>query len=110
MAVAERHAPPQLRREGRWLVDPQGRVVIVHGLNLVYKRKPYVPPDGPTGFTKRDAAWLARHGFNAARVGTLWAGLTPTAPGQADPAYLDRWQRVLDLLARKRIWIQLDMH
>ena len=105
-----RHPPPQLRREGRWLVDPQGRVVIVHGLNLVYKRSPYVPPDGPTGFTKRDAQWLARHGFNAARVGTLWAGLTPHAPGVADPAYLDQWQRVLDLLAKKRIWIQLDMH
>ena len=28
----------------------------------------------------------------------------------ADPAYLDQWQRVLDLLAKKRIWIQLDMH
>ena len=105
-----RREPPQLRRSGRWLVDPEGRVVIVHGLNLVYKRKPYVPPDGPTGFTKKDANWLARHGFNAARVGTLWAGLTPNGPGQADPAYLDQWQRVLDLLARKRIWIQLDMH
>ena len=44
------------------MVDPQGRVVIVHGLDLVDKRKPYVPPNGPTGFTKRDAAWLARHG------------------------------------------------
>jgi cellulase (glycosyl hydrolase family 5)/glycosyl hydrolase family 5 len=109
-STVQRQQPPQLRREGRWLVDPQGRVVIVHGLNLVYKRKPYVPPNGPTGFTKRDASWLARHGFNAARVGTLWAGLTPTGPGQADPAYLDQWQRVLDLLARKRIWIQLDMH
>jgi hypothetical protein len=105
-----RHAPPQLRREGRWLVDPLGRVVIVHGLNVVYKRKPYVPPDGPTGFTRKDAGWLARHGFNAARVGTLWAGLTPHAPGQADAAYLDRWQRVLDLLAKRHIWIQLDMH
>jgi len=107
---SHRHEPPQLRREGRWLVDPQGRVVIVHGLNLVYKRKPYVPPDGPTGFTADDARWLARHGFNAARVGTLWAGLTPDAPGQADPAYLDQWQRVLDLLARRHVWIQLDMH
>jgi endoglycosylceramidase len=84
--------------------------VIVHGLNVVYKRKPYVPPDGPTGFTRKDAGWLARHGFNAARVGTLWAGLTPDAPGQADPAYLDKWQRVLNLLAKKHIWIQLDMH
>ena len=84
--------------------------MIVHGLNLVYKREPYVPPHGPTGFTRRDAAWLARHGFNAARVGTLWAGLTPNAPGEADPAYLDQWQRVLDLLARRHIWIQLDMH
>jgi hypothetical protein len=109
-APARRHHPPQLRRDGRWLVDPQGRVVIVHGLNLVYKRKPYVPPDGPTGFTARDASWLAWHGFNAARVGTLWAGLTPSAPGRADPAYLDQWQRVLDLLARRHIWIQLDMH
>jgi endoglycosylceramidase len=102
--------PPQLRREGRWLVDPLGRVVIVHGLNLVWKHAPYAPPATAEGFTKRDARWLARHGFNAARVGTLWAGLTPDAPGVADPSYLRRTQRVLDLLAEKRIWVQLDLH
>lgn len=102
--------PPQLRRDGRWLVDPQGRVVIVHGFNLVYKRDPYAPPATAAGFTARDARWLARHGFNGARVGTLWAGLTPDAPGRADPAYVTRVQRVLDLLARRRIWMQLDMH
>lgn len=106
----ERGAPPQLRRRGRWLVDPQGRVVIVHGLNLVYKRAPYVPPNTVHGFRAADARWLARHGFNAARVGTLWAGLTPTRAGTADPTYLAKWQRVLDLLARHRIWMQLDMH
>jgi len=102
--------PPQLRREGRWLVDDLGRVVIVHGVNLVYKRKPYVPPSTAGGFRARDARWLRRHGFNAARVGTLWAGLTPEAPGRADRSYLRRWQRVLDLLAGQRIWIQLDAH
>ncbi len=102
--------PPQLRREGRWLVDPQGRVVIVHGLNLVYKHAPYAPPATAAGFRARDARWLARHGFNGARVGTLWAGLTPDSPGEADPSYLRRVQRVLDLLADKRIWLQLDMH
>ena len=102
--------PQQLRRKGRWLVDPQGRVVIVHGLNLVYKRKPYAPPDKVTGFQVRDADWLARHGFNGARVGTLWAGLTPDAPGRADPSYVRKWQRVMDLLAARDIWIQLDAH
>jgi hypothetical protein len=102
--------PPQLRREGRWLVDPQGRVVIVHGLNLVWKHAPYAPPATAAGFQARDARWLARHGFNGARVGTLWAGLTPDAPGQADPAYVHKVQRVLDLLAKQKIWMQLDMH
>ena len=102
--------PPQLRREGRWLVDPQGRVVIVHGLNLVWKHAPYAPPATAAGFQARDARWLARHGFNGARVGTLWAGLTPDAPGRADPAYVAKVQRVLDLLADQKIWMQLDMH
>ena len=102
--------PPQLRREGRWLVDPQGRVVIVHGLNLVWKHKPYAPPATRAGFLPRDARWFARYGFNAARIGTLWAGLTPDEPGVADPAYVAKWQRVMDLLSRQRIWMLLDAH
>jgi len=110
LAGAAEAQPPQLRREGRWLVDPQGRVVIVHGLNLVWKHAAYVPPATRQGFTARDARWLARHGFNGARVGTLWAGLTPDRPGVADPAYARKWQRVMDLLASKKIWMMLDAH
>lgn len=102
--------PPQLRRSGRWLVDQHGRVVLLHGLNLVWKRAPYVPPATPAGFTRADARWLARHGFNGARIGTLWAGLTPDAPGRVDPRYVQRWQRVMDLLADEGIWMQLDFH
>ena len=102
--------PPQLRRKGRWLVDEHGRVVIVHGFNLVWKLDPYVPPDTAEGFTEADAEWLARHGFNGVRLGTLWAGLTPDAPGVGDPAYRAGWQRVMDLLSERDIWMQLDMH
>ncbi len=101
---------PQLRRKGRWMVDPDGRVVIVHGVNLVYKLDPYAPPDDAAGFREADADWLEAHGFNAARIGTLWAGLTPNAPGVADPAYISKWQRIIDLLAERKIWMQFDFH
>ncbi|WP_162260990.1 MULTISPECIES: cellulase family glycosylhydrolase [unclassified Nocardioides] len=101
---------PQLRKQGRWLVDEQGRVVIVHGFNLVWKLDPYVPPATAEGFTAADADWLEQHGFNGVRLGTLWAGITPDAPGVGDPSYRTGWQRVMDLLADKGIWMQLDMH
>lgn len=110
VAVVPEDDPPQLRRKGRWLVDERGRVVIVHGFNLVWKLDPYVPPDTAAGFTEADAEWLAWHGFNGVRLGTLWAGLTPDAPGVGDPAYRAGWQRVMDLLSERDIWMQLDMH
>ena len=101
---------PRLHRQGRFLVDQYGRVVIVHGLNLVWKRAPYAPPDTPAGFTAKDAAWLAKYGFNGARLGVLWAGVTPDQPGVADPAYFKRIDRMTRLLAGKKIWTLFDMH
>src|SRR5689334_13368638 len=86
-ASAATDTTPRLHREGRFLVDQYGRVVIVHGLNMVWKRAPYAPPDTAAGFTSKDAAWLAKYGFNGARLGVLWAGVTPDEPGVADPAY-----------------------
>ena len=83
-AAAEPEAP-QLRRQGRWLIDQYGRVVIVHGFNLVWKRAPYVPPATAAGFTNADARWLKRYGFNGVRLGTLWAGITPDWPAWATP-------------------------
>jgi hypothetical protein len=101
---------PRLHRDGRNLVDQYGRVVIVHGLNLVWKRAPYAPPDTPAGFTAADADWLEAHGFNGARIGVLWAGVTPNQPNVADPAYFQKWDRVTDLLADRGIWMQFDQH
>ena len=103
-------APQQLRRDGRWLVDPQGRVVLLHGVNMVWKNDPYVPPATPEGFLPADAQWLADHGFNTARIGTLWVGVTPHAPGEVDPAYLANWDRVVQLLAANKIWMLFDFH
>jgi hypothetical protein len=32
-----------LGQAGRWITDASGRVVIVHGINMVYKLAPYYP-------------------------------------------------------------------
>jgi endoglycosylceramidase len=101
---------PRLHQEDGRLVDQYGRVVIVHGLNLVWKRAPYAPPDTPAGFTTADADWLRRYGFNGARLGILWAGVTPDRPDVADPAYFAKWDRVVGLLADRGIWMQFDQH
>jgi hypothetical protein len=109
-ARADDPAVPRLARDGLTLVDQYGRQVIVHGLNFVWKKAPYAPPDTPAGFTAADAQWLYDHGFNGARLGVLWAGVNPTAPGVADASYFAKWDRVVDLMADKGIWMQFDMH
>lgn len=109
-ATADPAPVPRLQREGRTLVDQYGRIVIVHGLNFVWKKAPYVPPNTAEGFTATDAQWLYDHGFNGARLGILWPGVNPTAPGVVDPTYFAKWDRVVDLMAEKGIWMQFDMH
>lgn len=107
---ASKASAVQLRRSGRYLVDDKNRVVLIHGVNMVWKIAPYVPPDSTAGFTAADAQWLHDHGFNGARIGTLWVGVTPEAPGKVDLAYLTAWDRVVQLLAGKAIWMLFDFH
>jgi endoglycosylceramidase len=101
---------PQLRREGRWLVDHHHRVVLLHGVNLVWKHAPYVPPQTAEGFIEADADWLVAHGFNSARIGTLWSGIAPVGPDAVDADYLDAWDRVVQMLAARGIWTLFDFH
>ena len=108
-AAAATPVPPQLRHNGRWLVDPEGRIVLLHGVNAVWKRPPYVAPDEPGGFTAADADVLASNGFNAVRLGVLFAGVMPR-PGIVDQTYLEQVNRVVQLLASRHIWVLLDFH
>jgi endoglycosylceramidase len=100
----------QLRRDGRYLVDDKNRVVLIHGVNTIWKNAPYVPPDSKDGFTAADAQWLADHGFNGARIGTLWVGVTPQAPDKIDQGYLTAWDRIVKLLEQQHIWMLFDFH
>lgn len=103
-------APVQLRQSGRWMVDPLGRVVLLHGVNAVWKVAPYAPPDTARGFTADDARWLAEHGFNSVRLGVIFAGVMPESPGVVDSDYLTSVDRVVQLLAANGIWVLLDFH
>jgi endoglycosylceramidase len=102
-ASADSPRPPA--RAGKWLVDGQGRVISVHGVNLVRKTAPYYPAN----FGDSDAALLASEGLNAARIGFIWEAVEPR-PGVYDDAYIRRIVAVNDLLAAHGIRTLVDFH
>jgi endoglycosylceramidase len=92
---------------GRWITDADGRVVVMHGTNLVYKVAPFYPAASPFGAS--DAAFLRSLGFTAVRVGVLWEALEPH-PGVYDDAYLSRIAATVDVLRRHGLVSLLDFH
>ena len=98
-----------LRIDGRWFVDEQNRVVLLHGVNNVDKDAPYIEPGDGFTLTEADARLLAQHGFNTVRLGVSFDGLMP-APGDIDEAYLDRLAGVVDVLGAAGIHVLLDNH
>lgn len=108
-AAAPAAAAPKLPLsvEGRWIVDADGHVVIMHGQNRVAKRKPYAPD--ADGFDAQDAEFLAREGDNAVRLGVIWTAVEPQ-PGKYDDAYLARIEQTVRMLAAQGILSVLDFH
>lgn len=102
-------AAPQLPlgHEGRWITDARGRVVILQGYNMVYKRPPYAPD--AIGFGADDAKFLAAEGYDTVRVGIIYKALEPE-PGVYDDAYLDRIAKTVDTLGRHGIVSLVDFH
>src|ERR1019366_10032490 len=119
--------------QGGFIYDQYGRVVILHGVNAVYKRPPYelsVDPGKPWNVTSKDAAAITGLGFNIVRLGIIWAGIEPGTlkandPGICTPGtpsdphqwsqgvvnrYLAKVQQTVDLLAHAHVYTLLDMH
>jgi len=93
--------------QGRWLTDSAGRVLLLHGVNMVAKEPPYEPAS--EGFSDKDAVWLAANGFRIVRLGILATGLMPT-PGTVDEAYITSIAATVDDLSRHGIYVLLDFH
>ena len=107
-AAAQPTGPlPPLSHNGTWLTTSTGQVVILHGVNEVYKVAPYLP--SASGFNEEDAQFLADNGFNVVRLGIIWAGVEPQ-PGVIDTAYLDSINATVQMLADHGIYTVIDMH
>jgi endoglycosylceramidase len=96
-----------LGHAGRWLTDAQGRVVVLHGFNMVAKLPPY--DVAKAGFGADDAAFLQRHGFTTIRLGVIWKRLEP-APGTFDDGYLKSVATTVSTLASHNIYSLIDFH
>ena len=106
--LAHRAAPHgPLTNTGGWITDARGRVVILHGLNMVYKLPPYAPR--AVGFGADDAGFLRRNGFNTVRLGMIDKAVEPQ-PGHYDAAYIDGIRSTERMLAAQGIFSLLDFH
>jgi len=116
---------------GPYLRDQYSRVVILHGVNAVYKLAPYeltVTPGQPNTFDAADARTIAgsastscasgcsgrartgRRRPEPAAVCTPGAPANPTLSAATVRAYLAKVAAVVDLLGRYGIYTLLDMH
>jgi endoglycosylceramidase len=118
---------------GPYIYDSHGRVVILHGVNVVYKHAPYIayPDSGePWNFDSTDASRIQSLGFNLVRLGIEWQALEPGSGGPNQPgictpgtpgnphefnraiaqSYLRHVAATVNLLARHGIYTLLDMH
>lgn len=102
-------APTALQVEGRWLVDQQGRVVVLHGVNQVSKLEANGYRISELGFGADDADYIASQGFNTVRTGLIHRGLAPQA-GVYDTAYLDDIAATVELLTDRGLYVLFDFH
>src|SRR3954452_14498781 len=108
-ACAPATAAPKLPlgHAGRWITDAQGRVVVLHGFNMVSKRPPYAPD--AIGFGADDARFLAREGYDTVRLGVIYKAVEPQ-PGKYDDAYLARIAKTVNVLGKQGIVSLVDFH
>ncbi len=100
----EETSPPG---SGRFIVDDEGAVLILRGINVdnhakgAADRMPNLDADG----IERIVSW----GFNVVRFLIFWDAVEPES-GQIDHAYLDAVEARVDALHEAGLQVVLDMH
>ncbi len=103
---------PRLSTAGRWLTDPEGRVVIIHGSNAIA-----LVGDAQLGGAGADKSrWrasiphdVALAGFNGVRLIVFMDRIAPE-PGRIDATYLDAVAKTVAAYKAEGIFVLLDLH
>lgn len=98
-------ADRDISRADSWLIDQHGRVIELHGFNVIRKTAPYYP----SHFNTEDARFLVHNGFTAVRIGFIWSAVEPK-PGVYDDRYIRQFIAFDDLLAKHGIHALIDFH
>ncbi len=104
--VAGAAAAPVVRVDGSRFVDPHGRELILHGLNIVDKSPTWT--DYPW-VDEGTYAQLQQWGFNCVRLGFTWASLEPE-PGRYRPESIEALRRRVEWAGRHGLYVILDLH
>ncbi len=102
------HGLPWLHSDGRMIVDPEGREVLLRGMDVVSLLHPAGTAGGrlpaPAAF-----ATMAADGFDVIRAPITWAGIEPR-PGRFSAPYLARIRELVDRAAAAGLYTVLDLH
>jgi endoglycosylceramidase len=113
LALSTVDAIRDVRVEDGLFRDRNGRHVILHGVNAVYKVAPYMPDleheDPQLGFTDADVDDLLAWGINHVRLGVMWEAVE-REPGVYNQTYLDEIEVLINRLGKAGISVLVDAH
>merc|ERR1712223_1241165 len=87
-------------------VDENGNVKLFHGINSVIKDFPWYDPKLLDPVRQKS---IVDMGFNAIRLGTMWAGIEPE-PGQFNETYVNILKEIVEKYKSDQMYFILDMH
>ena len=104
---------PYIDSETRTIRDKDGRHLILHGVNVVYKTPPYLPSaatfDPQGSLTDEDILNLRSWGFNFVRLGVMWEAVE-SEKGRFNTTYLDEIDNLVTKLGRAGFYVLIDAH